>query len=74
MAVNESRSMVMELETGATEGSYKSPIINRGGAISSESLEQKRTLAPDPYDIQDTPVVARRLPTGRWGKLMNSRA
>lgn len=68
MAVNESRSMRLDLEIGATEGTYKSLDPDRGGEEALDTIEARAKLDPSRYDVQHTPVAARHLPTGRWAK------
>lgn len=75
MAVNESRDMRMEMEIGATEGSYKSFHPDRGGEISADTVEQRALLSDveGGYGRENLPVGARPLPTGRWAKHTTAR-
>lgn len=68
MAVNESRDMIIEMQIGATEGSYKSTSKDRGGVMSADTALARQDLDEGLYDIRNVPLAARPLPTGRWSK------
>lgn len=75
MAVNESRDMRAELEYGTTEGRYKSRNLDRGGQVNAETQEERADLfnGVNGYNILDTPLEQRELPTGRWAKHTSGR-
>lgn len=62
MAVNQSRSMNAELAEGMSDGKYKKANTDRGGASSTGTLDTRRDLHPDTYDIVESPVKV--LPDG----------
>lgn len=75
MSVNESRSMRSELEYGTTEGRYKSRNLDRGGLVNAETQEERADLfnGVNGYNIMETPLDSRVLPTGRWAKHTSGR-
>lgn len=69
MAVNESRDMLTELRLGATDGTFKSTSPDRGGEMSMDTTLARDALnGSQVYDILDTPMDIRRMPTGEWSK------
>lgn len=73
MAVNETRDMRLEMEIGATEGSFKTLTKDRGGEMSADTVVNRMLLDDGLYDLHNLPVAARPLPTGRWAKHTSAR-
>jgi|LauGreDrversion4_2_1035121.scaffolds.fasta_scaffold01379_16 hypothetical protein len=53
MAVNDSRSMNMDLRLGACDGSHKSLTPSRGGEVEMNNVQIRRTQLQPQYNVVD---------------------
>lgn len=53
MAVNQTRSMNTDLQTGITDGVYKSVVPDRGGAVELSDVVMRSQILPPQYGVLD---------------------